>query len=182
MENGQEPFHGTSGRSRKARLSGGHRHNRRCRHRWPLFLAVRANRDCSSPEFRSRSARRPPSSSPLRSRLFCALSVAVAFAIPIGMGAVIGRQVAQLGENLPPYQNVIAGKLETVRKSGLSAGEVETAADALHGLQNPICSSEEKAAVFPADRSRLRCNSQRLSPSKSSRAFFQLFCRLSRLH
>ena len=51
------------------------------------------------------------------------------------LGAIIGRQVAQLGENLPEYQIVIAKKLDGGRSSAFGKRVVEKAADALHGLE-----------------------------------------------
>ena len=66
------------------------------------------------------------------------LAVALAFAILVALGAVIGKQVAQLGANLPEYQVVIAKKLQAVRTSSFSKGVVEKAADALHGLDNNL--------------------------------------------
>ena len=66
------------------------------------------------------------------------IAVALAFAILGVLGAVIGRQTAQLGENLPAYQVVISKKLDAVRSSAFGARMVEKAADALHGLENNI--------------------------------------------
>ena len=66
------------------------------------------------------------------------LTVALAFAILISMGAVIGRQVALLSENLAQYQIVVAKKLQAVRSSTFSNGVVEKAADALHGLDSNL--------------------------------------------
>jgi predicted PurR-regulated permease PerM len=65
------------------------------------------------------------------------LAVGLAFTILIGLGAVIGKQVAQLAENLPQYQLVIAEKLQSLR-SGINRGVVEKAADALNGLDNNL--------------------------------------------
>jgi predicted PurR-regulated permease PerM len=62
------------------------------------------------------------------------LSVFLAFAVLGGLGAIIGRQVAQLAENLPQYQSVITGKLQTLRSSDLGAGLVGKASEAIHGL------------------------------------------------
>jgi hypothetical protein len=64
--------------------------------------------------------------------------VALAFAILGILGAIIGRQAAQLSENLPAYQFEISKKLGTVRSSAFGARMVEKAADALHGLENTI--------------------------------------------
>ena len=66
------------------------------------------------------------------------ITVALAFAILGVLGAVIGRQAAQLSENLPAYQEVISKKLDAVRSSAFGAHMVEKAADALHGLENNI--------------------------------------------
>ena len=66
------------------------------------------------------------------------IAVALAFAILGVLGAVIGRQAGQLGENLPAYQVVISKKLDAVRSSAFGARMVEKAADALHGLENNI--------------------------------------------
>ena len=66
------------------------------------------------------------------------IAVALAFGILGILGAVIGRQAAQLSENLPAYQVVIGKKLDAVRSSALGARMVEKAADALHGLENNI--------------------------------------------
>ena len=73
------------------------------------------------------------------------LAVTLAFALLIGLGAVIGKQVAQLGENLPQYQTVIAKKLQAVRSSGFSRGVVEKAADALHGLDSNLGKSTDSS-------------------------------------
>jgi predicted PurR-regulated permease PerM len=87
------------------------------------------------------------------------LAVALAFAILFALGAIIGKQVAQLGENLPQYQIVITKKLLAVRSSDFTKGVVERAADALHGLDNNLNksaastpASQEAAAIPSADR------------------------------
>ena len=49
------------------------------------------------------------------------ITVALAFAILGVLGAVIGRQAAQLSENLPPYQVVIGKKFDAVRNSAFGA-------------------------------------------------------------
>jgi predicted PurR-regulated permease PerM len=66
------------------------------------------------------------------------IAVALAFAILGILGAIIGRQTAQLSENLPAYQVEISKKLDAVRSSAFRARMVEKAADALHGLENNI--------------------------------------------
>ena len=79
------------------------------------------------------------------------VAVALAFALLIALGAVIGKQVAQLGENLPQYQTVIAKKLEAVRSSGFSKGVVEKAADALHGLDSTLGKASNSTPVAPQE-------------------------------
>ena len=66
------------------------------------------------------------------------ITVALAFAILGVLGAVIGRQAAQLSEDLPAYQVVIGKKLDAVRNSAFGARMVEKAADALHGLEKTL--------------------------------------------
>jgi predicted PurR-regulated permease PerM len=78
------------------------------------------------------------------------VAVALAFAILVGLGAIIGRQVAQLGENLPEYQIVLAKKLEAVRNSQFGKGVVERAADALHGLNGNLGKPSTSDEVQPA--------------------------------
>jgi len=80
------------------------------------------------------------------------LAVALAFSILIVLGAVIGRQVAQLGENLPQYQIVIAKKLQTVRSSSFSKGIVEKAADALNGLDSNLGKSPVAAPASSPEK------------------------------
>lgn len=79
------------------------------------------------------------------------LAVALAFAILVSLGTIIGKQVAQLGENLPQYQVVIAKKLQAVRSSALSAKFVEKAEDALHGLDNNLTKSTAPARPAPQE-------------------------------
>jgi predicted PurR-regulated permease PerM len=78
------------------------------------------------------------------------IAVALAFAILGVLGAIIGRQAAQLSENLPAYQVVISKKLDAVRSSAFGARMVEKAADALHGLENNIGKNAVPAPPQPA--------------------------------
>ena len=80
------------------------------------------------------------------------ITVALAFAILGVLGAVIGRQAAQLSEDLPAYQVVISKKLDAVRSSAFGARMVEKAADALHGLENNIGKNAVPAPPQPAQR------------------------------
>jgi predicted PurR-regulated permease PerM len=78
------------------------------------------------------------------------IAVALAFAILGILGAIIGRQAAQLSENLPAYQVEISKKLDAVRSSAFGARMVEKAADALHGLENNIGKNAVPAPPLPA--------------------------------
>ena len=78
------------------------------------------------------------------------IAVALAFAILGVLGAVIGRQAAQLSENLPAYQSVMSKKFDAVRSSAFGARMVEKAADALHGLENNIGKNAVPAPPQPA--------------------------------
>ena len=80
------------------------------------------------------------------------IAVALAFAILGILGAIIGRQAAQLSENLPAYQVEISKKLDAVRSSAFGARMVEKAADALHGLENNIGKNAVPAPPQPAQR------------------------------
>ena len=66
------------------------------------------------------------------------LAVVIGFGLLIGLGALIGKQVAQLSDNLPQYQEVIGRKLESLRSSDLGKGVVEKASDALQGLNGQL--------------------------------------------
>jgi predicted PurR-regulated permease PerM len=78
------------------------------------------------------------------------IAVALAFAVLGILGAIIGRQAAQLSESLPAYQVEISKKLDAVRSSAFGARMVEKAADALHGLENNIGKNAVQAPPQPA--------------------------------
>jgi hypothetical protein len=78
------------------------------------------------------------------------IAVALAFAILGILGAIIGRQAAQLSENLPEYQVVTSKKLDAVRSSAFGGRVVEKAADALHGLENNIGKNTTSPAPAPS--------------------------------
>jgi predicted PurR-regulated permease PerM len=74
------------------------------------------------------------------------LAVGLAFAILAGLGALIGKQVADLSANLPQYQIVIGKKLDTLRSSNLGKDVTEKAADALQGLNNKLSPQAQATA------------------------------------
>ena len=79
------------------------------------------------------------------------LAVGLAFTILVGLGALIGKQVAVLSANLPQYQIVIGKKLDSLRTSNLGKDVVEKAAGTLEGLNEklatPAPSGTDKAAA-----------------------------------
>jgi predicted PurR-regulated permease PerM len=75
------------------------------------------------------------------------LTVLLAFSLLVGLGAIIGKQVSDLAENLPQYQLVIGKKLETVRSSGFGRGAVEKAADALQSLDSKLIKAPAPAKI-----------------------------------
>jgi predicted PurR-regulated permease PerM len=81
------------------------------------------------------------------------LAVALAVAILFVLGAVIGRQVAQLADRLPEYQLVIGKKLQTLRSSDIGKQVTEKAADALNGLGANITKSPTSPAAVPSTAS-----------------------------
>jgi predicted PurR-regulated permease PerM len=93
------------------------------------------------------------------------LSVFLAFAILSALGAIIGKQVADLAENLPEYQLVIEKKVDTLRSSNFGKKLAEKASDALHGLDRNVGKSaaETKTAPPSAAAATLRPD-QRLLP------------------
>jgi predicted PurR-regulated permease PerM len=88
------------------------------------------------------------------------LSVFLAFAVLGGLGAIIGRQVAQLADNLPQYQTVVTEKLQNLRSSDFGAGLVGKASEAIHGMSlnlakptpEPESATPKEAPAPRADR------------------------------
>jgi predicted PurR-regulated permease PerM len=80
--------------------------------------------------------------------------VVLAFAVIVGVGAVIGSQLAHLAENLPGYQTNIIEKIHSLRDTTTSSGVVGRAAAMLSDLGNEITKPREKlgraATIGPA--------------------------------
>ena len=147
----RNPFSGP--RADLGRRASNYRYNHywRRRYRGPVLWAGSARADvyCGPVELCACSGRRrsqPPSHWQIASVL---IAVALAFAILGILGTIIGRQAAQLTENLPAYQVVIGKKLDAVRSSAFGARMVEKAADALHGLENNIGKNAVAASPQP---------------------------------
>jgi predicted PurR-regulated permease PerM len=99
------------------------------------------------------------------------LAVTLAFAILVGLGAIIGKQVAQLSENLPEYQVVVTKKAEALRNSSFGKGLAEKAEDALKGLDSnlgkstaPSQPAQSPGAAPPSDASLMQVEVHQPAP------------------
>lgn len=70
--------------------------------------------------------------------------VALAFAVILGIFALIGSQLEQLAENLPGYQSNITEKIHSLRDTTASSSVVSRAATMLSDLGNEITKPREK--------------------------------------
>jgi predicted PurR-regulated permease PerM len=70
--------------------------------------------------------------------------VVLAFALIVGIGALIGSQLEQLAENLPGYQTNITEKIHSLRDTTASSGVVSRAATMLSDLGDEITKPREK--------------------------------------
>ena len=66
------------------------------------------------------------------------LVVMLAFAAILGIGVLIGTQLAQLAENLPGYQANITEKIDSIRETTNSSGVVGRTAAFLSDLGSEI--------------------------------------------
>jgi predicted PurR-regulated permease PerM len=73
--------------------------------------------------------------------------VTLAFGIIVSLGWLMTQQAAQLAEDLPRYQNVIAEKITALRSSTTSLPVLEKATDALNGLQRELTTAPNAGAV-----------------------------------
>jgi predicted PurR-regulated permease PerM len=88
-------------------------------------------------------------------------AVVLAFSVILGIGALIGSQLAHLAGNLPGYQTNITEKIHSLRDTTTSSGVVRRAATMLSDLGNEITKPREKVgrpaangpvALAPGDR------------------------------
>ena len=70
--------------------------------------------------------------------------VVLVFSVILGIGALIGSQLAHLAENLPGYQTNITEKIHSLRDTTTSSGVVGRAAKMLSDLGNEITKPREK--------------------------------------
>jgi predicted PurR-regulated permease PerM len=70
--------------------------------------------------------------------------VLIAFIVILGVGTLIGSQLAQLAENLPRYQSTITEKIQSVRSTAAGSGIVGRASSMLKDLSNEITKAPEK--------------------------------------
>jgi predicted PurR-regulated permease PerM len=85
-------------------------------------------------------------------RVLAVISVVVAFAVILGVGAVIGTQLAHLAENLPGYHTNITEKIHSLRDTTTSTGVVGRTATMLSDLGSEITKPRDKAASTAANR------------------------------
>src|SRR6202023_1846820 len=78
--------------------------------------------------------------------------VVLAFSVILGIGALIGSQLAHLAENLPGYQYNITEKIHSLRDTTTSSGVVGRAAAMLTELGNEITKPREMIARPAANR------------------------------
>jgi predicted PurR-regulated permease PerM len=78
--------------------------------------------------------------------------VVLAFSVILGIGTLIGSQLAQLAENLPGYQYNITEKIHSLRDTTTSSGVVGRAAAMLTELGNEITKPREMIARPAANR------------------------------
>src|SRR5271156_2937778 len=77
--------------------------------------------------------------------------VVLAFSVILGIGALIGSQLAHLAENLPGYQTNITEKIHSLRDTTTSSGVVRRAATMLSDLGNEMTKPREKVGRPTAD-------------------------------
>jgi len=78
------------------------------------------------------------------------LVVLLAFLVILGVGSLIGSQVAHLAENLPQYQTNIVQKLQSLHSSTSEGGIVGRATEALRDFSNEVSSALPLLAGKPS--------------------------------
>jgi predicted PurR-regulated permease PerM len=91
--------------------------------------------------------------------------VVLAFSVILGIGALIGSQLAHLAENLPGYQTNITEKIHSLRDATTRSGVVGRAATMLSDLGNEIASPVRRSGA----RQRTNLPSSRPVPNSKSR-------------
>ena len=71
------------------------------------------------------------------------IAVVIAFIVILGIGTLIGSQLAQLAENLPQYQTTITEKIQSVRSAAAGSGIVGRASSMLKDFGNEIAKAPE---------------------------------------
>ena len=100
------------------------------------------------------------------------VTVFLAVAVLSGLSGIIGRQLAELADNLPQYQVVISKKLDALRTSEVGKGLTEKASEALQGLNSKITKAPPDNTdanaipreAIPGASSQASSQSQRLLP------------------
>jgi predicted PurR-regulated permease PerM len=71
------------------------------------------------------------------------LAVALAFAVILGVGSIIGSQLARLAGNLPHYENTIREKIQSVQGAAASVGVVARATSMIDDLEKQVTKAAE---------------------------------------
>ena len=79
-------------------------------------------------------------------------AVGLAFALIVGIGALIGSQLEHLAENLPEYHANIAEKIHSLRDTTTGSGIVSRTAAMLSDLGNEITKSKDKPGRAAANQ------------------------------
>ena len=99
----------------------------------------------------------------------------MAFALILGLGAVMVAQINQLAADLPRYQSTLREKIQSFRGLAAGSGTLERAAEVLQDLGKELekPKAAERAELRPGgsvrtDRSRSRCASPIPAPCRPS--------------
>jgi predicted PurR-regulated permease PerM len=104
----------------------------------------------------------------LRRGLAVAVAVLLAFLVIVGIGSLLGGQLAQLAVNLPQYQSNIVEKVRSLKGSAGGGNIVERATAMLRSVGNEIAKPEEAAPGTSASPSASRPATASPSPAKSA--------------
>ena len=79
------------------------------------------------------------------------VAVLIAVVVILGIGALVGGQIAQLAANLPRYQSTIEEKIQSVQGAAAGSGVVARASSMLKELRSELTMAREKADEAPAN-------------------------------
>ena len=88
------------------------------------------------------------------------VAVLMAVVVIVGIGVLMGGQIAQLAENLPQYQSTIEQKIQVVRGTAAGSSIVARASSMFKDLRTEITKAPEKANEAPASSARSSADQQ----------------------